>query len=85
MPGGGLDASSFLNCRSSFHSVHDRGYVSLNGVPQGILSRMKPASQLLNVTRIKPGDTLDILVRGNVYCVRVGVEKMPILDSPLYY
>merc|ERR1711970_911795 len=34
-------------------TVHDRGYVSLNGVPQGILSRMKPASQLLNVTRIK--------------------------------
>jgi beta-galactosidase len=44
-------------------TVHDRGYVSVNGVPQGIFSRMKPEVASLNLTApVKAGDTLDILV-----------------------
>merc|ERR1719334_1843035 len=43
-------------------TVHDRGYVSLNGLPLGILSRMKPMNDVVNMTGIKAGDTLEILV-----------------------
>jgi len=43
-------------------TVNDRGYVSLNGIPQGILSRMKPACQSINISQAKTGDTLEILV-----------------------
>ncbi|XP_068942233.1 beta-galactosidase isoform X2 [Petaurus breviceps papuanus] len=44
---------------SSFNGVHDRAYVSVNGVPQGILERNKVFS--INITG-KAGDTLDVLV-----------------------
>nr|XP_020843058.1 beta-galactosidase isoform X2 [Phascolarctos cinereus] len=44
---------------SSLNGVHDRAYVSVNGVPQGILERNKVFS--INITG-EAGDTLDLLV-----------------------
>nr|KAF6474217.1 galactosidase beta 1 [Rousettus aegyptiacus] len=53
------DCSDPTPLSSSFGGVHDRAYVSVNGVPQGILSRGDEIG--LNITG-KAGDTLDLLV-----------------------
>ncbi|XP_007505097.2 beta-galactosidase isoform X2 [Monodelphis domestica] len=44
---------------SPLNGVHDRAYVSVNGVPQGVLERNKVIS--INITG-KAGDILDVLV-----------------------
>ncbi|XP_027703623.1 beta-galactosidase isoform X2 [Vombatus ursinus] len=55
---------------SSLNGVHDRAYVSVNGVPQGILERNKVFS--INITG-EAGDTLDVLVE-NLGRVNYGSE-----------
>ncbi|XP_048204582.1 beta-galactosidase [Perognathus longimembris pacificus] len=53
------DCSNLTNLSSPHDGVHDRAYVAVDGVPQGILERNK---QITLTIKGKAGATLDILV-----------------------